>query len=640
MRPGRRRAIVAGAVLALAALGFEAARGAPGPVAAVLSLGPNDGAYVDGFAPLYEIEPETQRATRWSGYQARIELPVELSGPARLAFEAARVLPETALVEVTVDGRAVSRLAARGGAWQTRVVDLGATSGLPARVGFVIDSHDRRGLGLRFDWLAVLVGEGGRLAVTGVARALLVTLPPLLFLCLLVGGLRLPGAALVAAGLGLALLGLARSDPFAVAHVVLRAGPALLLATAACALLLRRHPGGGAVAAVLALSLAVKAWAVFHPGYTYPDVMNHRRYVYAFTSAAGGVLQRGLAAQVEVNTAYPRYVGGKAYAFPYSPLFFVPFSWLPQGDAPRDADRIEDALRLVSLLAGAAQVPLAFALAARAAGPLAGVLAAAFTAAMAPMHSRLLLAMWPTVVGHLLDVVAILAALRAGLGAAPPLAPFRWALASCLLYISSLFNMSAFFAALSACDRGHARRWLLTGAAAGAITVGLLYAPFVATFVTEIVPAKLAGGASGTLGQALPPPHAALTRAATFYGPFATLAAVLGALALRRARPPVRRVLAAWGLALVLLLALRAFGGGLFKDLKELLFGETLVAVLAGIGLAAFADRGWRRAVAALWLAAHLAWGGARLQDLLDTHRAQAVQPPPAVADLLDSAAF
>jgi hypothetical protein len=636
-RPWLVTAVLVGA---LGGLGWAASRGASGPRAAVLNLGPNDGAWVSGFAPFYEIEPDSQRTTRWSRRSARIELPLELSGDVRLAWSAARIVADPAPVTVEVGGLPVGRYTAAAGPDRVDRIDVGQARALPARAVFEIDTREPRGLGLRFDWLAFAVGEGGRIAVTGWPRALLIALPPLLFASLLLGGVGRLAAAAAAAAIGCGALLLARADPLAAAHVATKAGVALVAATALCAFTLRRHPRGGLVAAIFAVSLAVKAAAVFHPGYYYPDVMNHRRYVYVLNSSEGGVLERGLVAQRTINTAYPRYVAGKPYAFPYSPLFFVPFSWLPQGDSPRDADRIEDALRLVSLLAGAAQVPLAFALAARAAGPLAGALAAAFTAAMAPMHSRLLLAMWPTVVGHLLDVGAILAALRTGLGAAPPLAPFRWALASCLLYISSLFNMSAFFAALAACDRGRARRWLLTGAAAALITVGALYAPFVATFVTEIVPAKLAGGASGTLGESPPPPHAALTRAAAFYGPFATVAAVVGAFALRRARPPVRRVLAAWGLALVLLLALRAFGGGLFKDLKEVLFGETLVAVLAGVGLAAFADRGWRRWLAALWLAAHLAWGGARLQDLLDTHRAQAVRPPPAVADLLDSAAF
>ncbi|MCM2258412.1 MAG: hypothetical protein NDJ94_22505 [Vicinamibacteria bacterium] len=643
MSRGRRLAARAAAALALAVLGFAAARGAAGPRVALLGLGPNDAAWLDGFAPLFEIEPETQRATRWSGYRAEVALPLTLSGPARLGFEAARVLPETAQVEVAVAGHGVSRFAARGGRYEPRVVDLGPTTGLPARATFTIDSHDRRGLGLRFDWLAFAVGEGGRIEVAGVPRALLIVLPPLLFLVLLAGRLGLLPAAAAAAALGAGQVLLARADPFAAAHVAAKAALPLLLATTACAFVLRRHPRGGVVAAIFALSLAVKAAAVFHPGYYYPDVMNHRRYIYAFTQAEGGLVERGTAAQVAVNTAYPRYVAGKAYAFPYSPLFFVPFSWLPQGDAARDADRIEDALRLASLLAAAVQVPLAFALAARAAGPLAGVLAAGVLAAMAPMHSRLLLAMWPTVVGHLFDVGAMLAALRVSLGAAPPLAPFRWALGSCLLYISSLFNMSAFFAAFAACDRERARRWLATGAAVGVLTIGLLYVPFTLTFLREILPAKLAGGASGATGvlaEPPPAPHQALTRAASFYGPFALAAAAVGLLALRRARPAVRRTLLAWGLALLFLLSLRAFGGGLFKDLKEVLFGETLVAVLAGIGLASLADRGWRRALCGLWLAAHVAWGGARLQLLLETHRAASVRSPSAVGDLLDSAAF
>ena len=71
--------------------------------------------------------------------------------------------------------------------------------------------------------------------------------------------------------------------------------------------------------------------------------------VLALAEARGGLEERGRAAQMQVNTAYPRIVAGKAYAFPYSPFFFIPFTWLP-----RERAVIEDTLKHVALGAGAA----------------------------------------------------------------------------------------------------------------------------------------------------------------------------------------------------------------------------------------------------------------------------------------------
>jgi hypothetical protein len=72
-----------------------------------------------------------------------------------------------------------------------------------------------------------------------------------------------------------------------------------------------------------------------------------------------------------------------------------------------------------------------------------------------------------------------------------------------------------------------------------------------------------------------------------FYGLGWPLLAVAGFVAARReARARTWRLLVAWAAAFALLLALRAFGFGLFKDLKELTFVAPLVALTAGLTLA------------------------------------------------------
>lgn len=633
------------AVLALLAAGWASARGSSGPAVALLNLGPNDGSYLSGFAPLYEIEPESQRATRWSGTRPEIELPLELSGPAEVLFESARVLPQTAEVEVGVAGVSLDRFSSRGGRDELHRVSLGNASALEARLWFRVDSHDGRGLGLRFDWVAFRVGEGGKLSISGWPRALLVALPGALFLAFRCGNLSSGLALLFSLAIAAAQLLLARADAFAAAHLASKVALPSLLLTLVVALAFRRHPRGSLVAPLFALGLLAKAGGVFHPGFYYPDVMNHRRYVHAFAQAEGGLVERGVSAQKAVNTAYPRYVAGKAYAFPYSPLFFVPFAGLPDGDSPRDADRVEDALRWSALAAGALEVPLAFAIAGRLAGPEAAALAAAVAAMLAPMYSRLLLAMWPTVVGHLLDLLAILAALRASLATASPWRAFAWAFGSCLTYISSLFNLSLFFSALAACDRSRWRWWLGIGLAATGLTVVVLFLPFTVVFVTEILPAVLWGAGRATAattagmtaapqaGGLLAAPLAALSRAAGFYGPVTLALAAIGAARAVSARPAVRHALLAWGLAFLVLLSLRGFGGGLFKDLKEVLFVEPLVAVLCGAALAWIAESRFGKLWTALLLAAIALFGAQRYQLLLETHRAASVKPPAALSE-------
>ena len=87
------------------------------------------------------------------------------------------------------------------------------------------------------------------------------------------------------------------------------------------------------------LGYMLKGAALFHPSYFYPDVRLHRRHLEAFEAASGGILERGVAAQKVAQTAYPRIIAGRAYAFPYSPVFYLPFTLLD-----RDARGIEAAM--------------------------------------------------------------------------------------------------------------------------------------------------------------------------------------------------------------------------------------------------------------------------------------------------------
>ncbi len=313
----------------------------------------------------------------------------------------------------------------------------------------------------------------------------------------------------------------------------------------------------------------------------------------ALRRGPGSLVERNAEAQVKVGVAYPRMVGGRRYAFPYSPLFFVPFGWLPP-------ERVVESMKQVA--AAAAEVVVVFFLARALGSP--GILAAGLAALLPPLHSRLLLAMWSTVTGHLLDSLVVLSAMHL---ATPALG--AWArhaglvLLAFLTYVSSLFNLGMFTSLQAPRQRRLALRLLAGTAGTAGITVGWLYGPFVVTFVREIVPAlgqSAPGGDADATAGVLP----ALSRVVIFYGYALPPLAGAGVILLRRradprappSSPPTRA--RSW------LMALRAFSGGLFKDLKEIEFASPLVALGAGAALEALAERG-RAGVAAAALALH-----------------------------------
>ncbi len=608
-------ALLAALLPALATL-----RGSPGPLALTLNLGPNDAAYLEGFHPNYEGAGAI--ATRWSTTQARVRLPFVVSGEAALVTRAARVLPQTADVTVTFAGQAVDHYAARGGRFEVQRAELPRGRALRADIVLEVADRDPTGVvrspeglarALSVDWLRLDVGARGVVHATGATAWRPALLALLLFaLFRWVGFARRASLGLVApAAFGLAWATLAQ--PLATAHVLRLLLPGAALAGTLAALWLRRRPAGRWVLVVFLFGYLVKGAGLFHPDFFYPDVQLFRRYVSAFAEASGSLAERGVSAQEQTNTAYPRFVAGRPYAFPYSPIFFLPFLLLP-----RDPALVENAQRHVALLAVSAESLLVFWLAGRLfrrREPLpvaacddvstAGVLAA-LASALLPIHySRLLLAMWPTLVGHACDLFAIGAVTHWALGSdatrSGPRALVRVGLAvqaALLAYVSSLFNLGSLLGALALLERR--RRglrlvglWLL----AAFVTVFVLYQPFVRLAWTEMRPALLGHAPVTALPDDAPRPTAApsglgpaLARVPMFYGLGWPLLAALGCLVARqRLRPEAGRVLLAWALAFALLVALRAFGLGLFKDLKELTFVAPLVALSAGLALSRLA---------------------------------------------------
>jgi hypothetical protein len=271
-------------------------------------------------------------------------------------------------------------------------------------------------------------------------------------------------------------------------------------------------------------------------------------------------------------------------------------------------------------------------------GPGAGVAAAAVAAVLPPLYSRLLFAMWPTIAGHLLDILSIGAALtflRRPERKGPAIAFALLTLAAFLTYISSLFNLALFIVFLTLLERRRAPVLLGTLAAAAAATVLWLYGGFTRAFVFEIVPALARGGGVATpasaSGAAPGGLLAALARVPLFYGWGFPVLAVAGLLlARRRADRAAWHVLAAYGLAFVTLVLMRGLGGGLFRDLKETTFVAPLVAVTAGASLATLASRGRRGRIAVVLLSVGLLVVAAeRYRFYFSTYSSAVMRPAP-----------
>lgn len=574
--------------------------------AVTVDIGPSTGAIGSGFTESEERPPLT---FRWTRRAASLDVPVTTTGgAATISLRAARFLDQPATVRVFVSGRPAGAFTAPPGGFRIYRLAADVPPG-PLHVDLLSASAGAEDLGIALDWLHV---EGPAARVAGwPPRALVVAG----VLAAMAGGFGAVGAALVGLGLAVLVATAAAFDPFAAAHASGYLVVGALALPAAVAVALRGVPGRRFVVVIVLAGYVVKGGGVFHPRYFYPDVRNLGRYVDVLREAEGTVLERGRAAQLSTNTAYPRFVAGKPYAFPYSPLYFLPFTALGPGRA-----RVEEALKHAALAAAALEVVAVFALARAVGGAGSGIAAALLAAFLPPLFSRLLFAMFATIAGHLLDVAAMAAAARAA--RAPTArawrATFTFTLAALLTYVSSLFNLTPFFAAFAALERRRAKPLLAIAAVAATLTVACLYLPFVLVFLREILPGALGGGrvAAPAAGGG------ALARIPLFYGlayPLLTAAGIV--LIARRAPPAGRNAVLAYAAAFAVLVALRAFGAGLFKDLKEIEFVGPLVALATGAVIEEIAVRGragrWAAAMVTIGL---IVFGLGRFREYLTTH--------------------
>ena len=313
-----------------------------GPRTLDLDFGPGDGSYVRGFGPEWEVDDKV--GTHWTTYEAAVELPIEVRGPLRLTLRYSRVLPQTAVVDVTVAGRAARRFTCRGGIWEERALEVGSVEPRPARVDLRVDSHDRRNLGLKLDWMRL---EAGATRLLGRARLRPVATIALLAILLLALGWPASRALAWAVPAATGVSALLLRDAW-LAHRLLACVPEMLAALVAGVLAVRAFPrfrDGFSPAMRVAASLAayaflLRAGAVNHPSFYYPDLLVHARLV-SVVRAAGVDFLRAPSRHLwgEPDQANPegrapsglwlKQVGGRAYGFPYSLAFHAPFAPMP-----------------------------------------------------------------------------------------------------------------------------------------------------------------------------------------------------------------------------------------------------------------------------------------------------------------------
>jgi len=561
------------------------------------NFGPGDEDYLEGYEPRWEIDPDGM-ATHWSTYESHVRLPLRLDGSRfELTYRFARVFGETAQVELRVNGVPVDQFSARGGAYLERSVVIPASvlSTQPLDLEMIVDSHERQNRGLRMDWLRLRAEERSGRALPGVAillRSALLCLAfgVLAFACLrdwrtsLALGVGLPVALSIYGSL---------AGPFPLAYV-LRATTFVGVGVTLAALGLvpwARRAGAGLLPVLLVVAFLFRAGGVFHPNYYHPDLRSHADMV-AIVSEAGLDFWLHPSQYIAEQGVWTQGAMGETYAFPFSPVFhalFVPFQL--------DFFSLISLMKLVACFLSALEVFVVFYLGRRIGGLETGLWGAALTVFSPAALSRLSFAFLAAVFAHLLDTL-VLASLfpREGDGKS------RYWLTACLLlgalaaYPGSLINFGIFFPVLGVSlligARPELRRsgLILLGVSAGVavVVLGTVYREFLGQFLSEILPAFLAGESQAGSLSLLDTVAMLARRYWIFYGAV-YLPLFLGGVALwvwRRPSPLVSRLLLAWGVTFVVLIFLRTAAPDLFNKVKEILWIAPLISLAAGQGLA------------------------------------------------------
>ncbi|HWX23860.1 MAG TPA: hypothetical protein VN083_02410 [Vicinamibacteria bacterium] len=637
MKPG----LGALALLGLLALPAGAVLwGSSSPLGVTFRLGPGDSPFLVGFSPEFEIEGGV--ATHWTGENGTVDLPLEAEGNAVLSYRLARVLPQTAHVEVLLDGEVVDRFSCRGGAFLERSVPLGGRPRTPLSLTFHVESKDSRKLGVKLHWVRLEGAKGARLWLRGLRPETEGTFLVLVFAVLLLasGWHSAAAAALVGPVSVLVSLGL-RWDPW-LTHRLLTLLPETLLVVGLPSvglgrLLLARGRVGirdlRVATLLVALTFLARGAALNHPDFYYPDFMLHARLVQVVREAGVDFLRspsrylwaraRGVPPEAgglvrAASGLWMRPFNGAPLGMPYSLAFHLPFALLPLG-----YDSILTAIRVAGALISTLPLLAAFVFARRAGISAFGVV----LMAVVPSYvSKLSVGALPAIFGHAVDM-AFLAWLAGRVGelSRPRVFAVGVALvAACdLAYVSAVIHLSLFLALLGLvlaleAPMGARFRALVVPLALGAggtlVAVALYYRDFLGA-----VWVLATGWAQPTAGGASPyPPEPFLPllafRTLSFFGwgyPLLALAGLALLLGRRRAG-----LLLPWMLTYVLLLFLRAHVPDVFRWVHDTLFVTPALCLASGVAIAFLFQAGGLKRLLAVGLLVAFGLQGLVLQWL------------------------
>ena len=306
--------------------------GARGPGRIELGFGPGDSPYIEGFHPYYEVVGA--RTTHWTTYDAAVALPLEVhGGPVTISYRYARDFPQTAEVEVRLAERTIDRFSARGGVYQERSVHLASVSESPFVLPILADSHERRNMGLKLDWLRIDYGDRATIRLVGFGLWQPLLLIVLVLLTMLALGWTGPKAALLATPSSAILsIGLWK-DPW-LTHRFLTGIPLglALYAGAAVAIGAALLRGGvlsrgtrRLVTTLAVFTFLLRALFVSHPDFYHPDLRTHATLV-EIVRDGGLDFFIAPARYIEKHDVWVTEAYGQTYAFPYTPAFHLPFT--------------------------------------------------------------------------------------------------------------------------------------------------------------------------------------------------------------------------------------------------------------------------------------------------------------------------
>ena len=393
-------ALIAAPLLTLAALQRDA------PL--LLNLGPGDEAFARGLRGGWERDGLLQEGAttfRWSLDGSRLEFPLIVSGEnVRARIRLARFVDTPVDVVLKVNGREADRWRQDPSGWTLRETNLGNARG-PLQIQLRSEEPEGgEGLGIALDWVEVVGLDRATPRVELLpGLALLFVGVPLLIAIVHSLSLGLGAATLLSligpVVLGLDKLGglvaLSRSGLPLVGSVLL-----LKLAAAAVGWLARRRDAG-AVSSVLPLVFAGLALLALHqPFYYYPDVTSHVHALRSIREEPRLTLDPVLQKQRGLHT---REVAGRKVVFPYSTGFHLlatPLTGVLEETS---------ALKTLAVVAASASGLIVFGLA-RALGSSAatGIVAQALFLTLPAVTWRLTLALYPTLLAQLLELVLLL----------------------------------------------------------------------------------------------------------------------------------------------------------------------------------------------------------------------------------------